>query len=169
MRVTPIIMSGSVITINAISGVFRGCENFQTEVIRMREFKFRVWDKSAKRLVHSFEPSDEDQGKREYIPWVFGIGFSHWDKADISSIMQYSGLKDRKGKEIYEGDICFLDGSIKGDYKRDNSTVLIKFDEGAFEMFSIDGLKYVAYLSQECLNNRIEVIGNMYENPELFI
>lgn len=74
-------------------------------------------------------------------------------------IMQYSGLKDKNNKEIYEGDIL-SDGNIKKPYKVvfENGSFKAEF-EGDFDEYSFDLIDVVA---QGC-----EVIGNIYENLEL--
>ena len=76
--------------------------------------------------------------------------------SDLYIPMQYIGLKDKNGKEIYEGDIieCF------GNYNK--GIYIIDFYEGGFRPFadSDDGLPYPH--PEEC-----EVIGNIYENLEL--
>ena len=74
-------------------------------------------------------------------------------------IMQYTGLKDKNNKEIYEGDIL-LDGNNKKTYKVifENGSFRAEF-EGDFEEYSFDLIDVVA---QGC-----EVVGNIYENPEL--
>ena len=72
--------------------------------------------------------------------------------------MQYTGLKDKKGVEIYEGDVV----------KTKNSRYKVIFDKCCF--WGVDELgKYPIY--QICNyvldDERFEVIGNIYENPEL--
>ena len=75
--------------------------------------------------------------------------------------MQFTGLYDKKGKEIYEGDVVSW-----GVYKDDKD--IVRFNEGRFLLRDY----YVSY--QDNPNdaygegiNRLEVIGNIYENPEL--
>lgn len=112
----------------------------------MREIKFRAWDKKQQKM---FEVSEiywssseicvytKEEGQEcELLPWDGNI--KH---------MQYTGLKDKNGKEIYEGDI-FLKT-----YGEDKFTELVEWGTSGFE----------------CLNNsnEKEVIGNIYENPEL--
>jgi len=66
-------------------------------------------------------------------------------------IMQYTGLKDKNGTEIYEGDIL---------QRNDNSIAVVEFENGMFIT------KYDALMWELCENSPI-VIGNIYQNPEL--
>ena len=79
-------------------------------------------------------------------------------KKDLK-IMQYTGLKDKNNKEIYESDILFE--SFREEYYKvvfENGSFKAEF-KGDFEEYSFDLIDVVA---QGC-----EVVGNIYENPEL--
>lgn len=69
---------------------------------------------------------------------------------DEVNLVQYTGLKDKNGKEIYEGDIVTFEGSLT-DYAG-----IVEFKYGSYEPFP--------YWRS---GNDYEVIGNIYENPEL--
>jgi uncharacterized phage protein (TIGR01671 family) len=71
------------------------------------------------------------------------------------SVGQFVGLHDRNGKEIYDGDVA-----------RDLNTVFkIIWFKGRFDFERISGAFQYPYFGDNC--NRMEVIGNIYENPEL--
>jgi uncharacterized phage protein (TIGR01671 family) len=79
-------------------------------------------------------------------------------------IMQYTGLKDKNGKEIYEGDIVYCDY-----YKE-----IFKVTWGYFEdccvmgeTWVLAGLIFEPTVYYYSLDKEVEVIGNIYENPEL--
>lgn len=74
--------------------------------------------------------------------------------------MQYTGLKDKNGKEIYEGDIIICSAYQREQDVIENETVEVKFYEGYFYPFG-----YNAGWRSEVIN--IEVIGNIYENKNL--
>jgi len=109
----------------------------------MREIKFRAWDKEKKEWVYF--------GLNE----VYGMGQdlpNGYAKIDFDKLMQYTGLKDKNGKEIYEGDIVT---DAVGD-KRE-----IIFEDGWFCCKYPDGSRYCPTESNRA------VIGNIYENQEL--
>ena len=112
----------------------------------MREIKFRAWNKVGNKMG----PSEN------LVSWILGactVAEKSLNKDWSASIfMQYTGLKDRNGVEIYEGDI------LKGGY-------VVQWSETGF-CYEAKMVGYGAaplyYFQKED-----EVIGNIYENPEL--
>jgi uncharacterized phage protein (TIGR01671 family) len=78
------------------------------------------------------------------------------------TLMQYTGLKDKNGKEIYEGDLlrCVFD-----DEDEDNTPSEVVFARGAFFIGYEPNM--ICLTVGECEADELEVIGNIYENPEL--
>jgi uncharacterized phage protein (TIGR01671 family) len=118
----------------------------------MRELKFRVWDVKLNEYVP----------KRE-LDRNFGLDFNGELRCLIASrekdpfiLQQYTGLTDKNGKEIYEGDIINLKfGEL-------NANLVVKWDKYM-------GLKYHngGWTSLVHVDTHGEVIGNIFENPEL--
>ena len=84
------------------------------------------------------------------------------------TIGQFTGLYDKNGKEIYEGDIVltpFVD-PIFGDMVGEDLCVKrqVKFNDGSFVVNEGDGFIYLECFTR---NNHIEIYGNIYDNPEL--
>lgn len=129
----------------------------------MREIKFRAFDKEKKDIIYfGLFDSEHDESCRL---WIDDYGKRY--ESDLI-IMQYTGLKDKNGKKIYEGDI------VKGLLK----SGVIEFDKGLFgtnwdygtdrkTMLGSWGTKTNLRCLHDGLNDKIEVIGNIYENPEL--
>src|SRR5690554_2183129 len=116
----------------------------------MREIKFRAWDDKSKEIfvvdVLAINPVTWDSG---------GTGVSLAYQPHIK-IMQYAGLKDKNGREIFEGDIVSYFG-LKYE---------VLFKNGAFGWME-DGEFYSFNEMARSEFNKFEIIGNVYENPEL--
>jgi len=129
----------------------------------MRETKFRAWDKDNKVMIypdHIFpqEESIDCFGEVQLIPaWFI--------ETKDRLFLQYTGLHDKNGKEIYEGDITCRHW--------DNGTWqngVIIYDEASFLWKEIGGDEKhrLGFLHPIGINTKhSEVIGNIYENPEL--
>lgn len=130
-------------------------------------FKFRAWDKEYNFMI---EPDDIAPFNYELITGngrvmeieerhsVMGTETNFNDISDKRILMQFTGLKDKNGKEIYEGDI--LDWEVNSS----NDMYL-----GAGEVVYIEGAFWACgrYLSEMVRYHSAEVIGNIYENPNL--
>jgi len=82
---------------------------------------------------------------------------------DYITLLQYSGLTDINGKEIYEGDIVYVKSNVSKNADMDDigQNKIVWNDGGLFlEGYSND-------LGWQCDNFDIEILGNIYENPEL--
>lgn len=112
----------------------------------MREIKFRAWDIESKAML-SWDDIQEMWEEEGYHHAIFS--------GDHYVPLQYTGLKDSKGVEIYEGDIVRT--KISG-YWQTNPMHIENIWDLHIEMNHDDSY----YLVSE-----VEVIGNIYENPEL--
>ena len=125
-----------------------------------REIKFRAWDKKFNTMF----PTE----CIEFYGWgQINIIDEEGDSEERDVVlMQYTGLKDKNGKEIYEGDV------VRFKYTPSSLTkAIIEYDEEsiAFKLEvkeSEEWCKHSCYLEPRC---QIEVIGNIYENPNLVI
>ena len=129
----------------------------------MREIKFRVWTGCGM----EYNITTGKFGTFYVNPMNNGLDVK--DSASLTSLttkyqepvklMQFTGLKDKNCKEIYEGDI------VKFKIIFTSGTDEVVFNEGRFELknISIGGEKR----SVDNIANYCEVVGNIYENPEL--
>ena len=126
----------------------------------MREIKFRAWDKENKRMVSELVSYALPNATITFDGLVY-----HRNEFNIQSqyeLMQYTGLKDKNGKEIYESDYL-------GD--GDEIYYQVVWDERDFVLgwrlksVNGDGLNYTF---EEVMDpEKRTVIGNIYQNPEL--
>ena len=126
----------------------------------MRELRFRAWVKDHKKF-HWFSLGDLLYAKDEYgsimgngpDDMYAGFDFQAYPEFEEKyPIMQYTGLKDKNGKEIYEGDIVYIP-DMKFEVKFRET---ICWDCGG----NYTGMGYE-------ISEAYEIIGNIYENPEL--
>ena len=112
----------------------------------MREVKFKVWD--GKKLSKTFDLSQHPM---------------YWECLEDGERLLYTGLKDRNGIELYEGDILGKEGHF---------SFFIKFSDGAFRRVPINPIQRINWEHYPLnhywlLDNQLSYIGNIYENPEL--
>ena len=122
-----------------------------------RQIKFRVWDNQNNNWLINQRIEDHPV-ELLYSDHEFYIDHSG-DNLDNYTIQQYTGLKDKNGKEIYEGDIV---KATSDQYTNENFVGKVIFDEGSF----------LTWINKNDIRgvwsgDDIEVIGNIFENKDL--
>lgn len=148
----------------------------------MREIKFRGKSKNVNEWCYGTYIFSDDNTNNPFrtgpfkeshriVFWVAGDwNMGGWDNEEVipETIGQYTGLKDKNGKEIYEGDI--LTWSRNG---IESSLLVIEYKHGAFGYTYSEGCFYALAGNFNFTfnpfdnDNRFQIIGNIHDNPEL--
>lgn len=146
----------------------------------MREIKFRAWDKEKKEMREVRDIAWDAHGGID-------VGYSYDPmneyRGGSDTLMQFTGLLDVEGKEIYEGDVVKTPKYIIGSEPAYYENHEVVFDRGIFGLKPTHHITPLAETesgvkeSKDYISNygeiyrryrpEVEVIGNIYENPEL--
>ena len=116
--------------------------------------KFRAWDKLNNEMS-VVEQINFNRGEFESI----GYGVSSLREADKIELMQSTGLKDKNGKEIFEGDILKSNNYITSVFY-EKGAYCVKFRRTTNTTVTMNVISFIE-------KYKTKVIGNIYENPEL--
>jgi uncharacterized phage protein (TIGR01671 family) len=131
----------------------------------MREIKFRAWDDYGEQMQYLDDYTVLDgRGK-----------FKTFDGPDLTTqkhdwlVMQYTGLKDAKGREIHEGDVVSLQHEFAGLGEPKEELFEVEYSEkrAGFIPFCVMRECTDEIGNYQISGQDVEVIGNIYENPEL--
>lgn len=137
----------------------------------MRIIKFRSWDLRNNEWLYAYDKIGGFSifgAVMALGEWLKGIPLEDWDKIIVQ---QYTGLKDKNGKEIYEGDIVKTNDDNPPEYSATLSTV--EYSGGAFLYKPITGNfnrkeTIASFIGLDIdVDDYSEVIGNIFENQEL--
>jgi len=136
-----------------------------------REIKFRAWLPDFTGMIYSDDGESMDNmdahfGLDDAFVKVYTIGWIDDDRECISEVykdavvMQYTDLHDKDGEEIYEGDIVKSINGLVGKIIFENGSYVLEYHDAGLINITLYSLNHYD-------KGVTEVIGNIYENPEL--
>jgi len=114
--------------------------------MRNRIIRFRIWDRQNEEMINWYELINNDKSLLLQVI-----------ESDLAEVMQFTGLTDKNGKDIYEGDIMFT-----GSHNR-----IIEWHESIAAFCSIASDKYFGFDGAEW--HKWTIIGNIFENTDILL
>ena len=131
----------------------------------MRLLKFRAWN-------HLNYCNKMSYGKVEYFDDMLAFRFGHFDGENPDDVIyeQYTGKRDRRGREIYEGDILAYHGDVCphcGVELHEHAThYVVRWDDKDALFIAEETPGGGDFLNALCWPMETEIVGNVHENPE---
>lgn len=136
----------------------------------MKEIKFKAWHKAEKKMcdvsIINFDqgafligvkPGEDEIGDKYFIPAPTNGRFCNFDEFEL---LQYTGMNDKNGKEIYKG-------SVLKAYGKKITRFVVAFTNGSFDLYHEFARWGLLSRLFEMNDMPVEIIGSIYENPEL--
>lgn len=129
--------------------------------------RYRAWNKSTKAMYEVDDIMSIDFGKSEISVKTLFFERTNYYKFDDIVLMQSTGLTDKNGKEIFEGDVV-TDGHTSGDIKNHPTLGFYMVDDNGTERWFSDGSTIEDFGEDvETAHRILKIIGNIHANPEL--
>ena len=157
----------------------------------MREIKFRAWD-IAEKVMCEVQVINLTKGAKlagnspsmhniSMNMVIFGPEDGHFVDFDGIHLMQFTGLRDKNGKEIYEGDVVKVLDRDWSDMEKDTRIYIVYYADDSFVLTTQAGIQeresdnpnqynkdwLEARLHRSYGRDRFEIIGNIHQHPEL--
>lgn len=141
--------------------------------------KFRAWDKVAKVMIYHIEYTydglgdfQENEDIEDYVSDISFGCFSDWLENDQFVIMQSTGLFDKNGKEIFEGDVVRYTRDTPSDVNATEKGKKVRISKVFWSDWRASWAVGKRFCNTDLFRyarngNTVEIIGNIYQNPEL--
>ena len=135
----------------------------------MSSLRFRAWDKKHRKYTKVLKVYFGSDGNNlGALVEDYETNYAFELQANQVELEQYTGLKDKNGEEIYEGDIVRSINTVHFEHNGYEHLGVVKFQDGLYGLYCQDGDDAIAaYYRLYSPYMRLRVIGNIHENSEL--